>query len=365
MSEMATQRRRPIALDLFCGAGGMSLGFEQAGFDVVCAVEYDPVHAAAHEFNFPLTKVLCADVAAVSSDDLFAAARLGLEAHGHKAQAWDGTVDAIFGGPPCQGFSFIGRRLIDDRRNTLVFHFFRLVSEMRPRYVVMENVPGMAKGGHAGILHQLVSEFEEAGYHFPPGAHKVLNAADFGVPQERRRLFLIGAREGERIPEYPQPVVRPVPKRSADAPPALWDDPSGQDLPLGPTVEHAIGDLPDLDRFKELRVSDEVQLSEVALAGIERSASTYARRLRGIDPDPLDKSRPRAWDRALLTGSARTEHTRKSIERFGQTCHGNTEPVSRFYRLDPRGLSNTLRAGTGSEGGAFTRRVRSTRRCRA
>src|SRR3712207_1102303 len=148
-------QRRPIAIDLFAGAGGMSLGFEQAGFDVVCAVEYDPVHAAAHEFNFPLTKVLCADVAKLSADELRAAARLGLEAHGHDPEAWDGTVDAIFGGPPCQGISFIGRRLVDDRRNALVFHFFRLVSELRPRYVVMENVPGMAKGGHAGILGQL------------------------------------------------------------------------------------------------------------------------------------------------------------------------------------------------------------------
>lgn len=348
------ERRRPVAIDLFAGAGGMSLGFEQAGFDVVCAVEYDPVHAATHEFNFPLTKVLCADVARLDALELLAAARLGAEAHGHDPDAWDGTVDAIFGGPPCQGFSFIGRRLIDDRRNALVFHFFRLVSEVRPRYVVMENVPGMARGGHASILAQLVREFEEAGYRFPPEGHRVLDAARFGVPQERKRLFLVGAREGEAVAPYPAAAVRPAPKRSGNAQPELRDDPSLDGLPAGPTVRDAIGDLPDLNRYRPLRASDEVRLTPRRLAAMERAASPYARQLMGLDVDPLDRSRPRAWDRAVLTSSARTEHTSRSIDRFRRTRHGDTEPVSRFYKLDPHGLSNTLRAGTGSEGGAFT-----------
>src|SRR4051812_17375344 len=84
--------RRPIAIDLFAGAGGLALGFEQAGFDVVAAVEYDPIHAAVHEFNFPRTTVLCRDVAQVGSDELRKAIRKGLKAHGRRS--WNGEIDA-------------------------------------------------------------------------------------------------------------------------------------------------------------------------------------------------------------------------------------------------------------------------------
>jgi DNA (cytosine-5)-methyltransferase 1 len=341
--------RRPIAVDLFAGAGGLSLGLEQAGFDVVTAVEYDPVHAATHEFNFPRTKVLCADVSKpLAPSVLLAAVGVGMVAHEHDLAKWDGQLDLIAGGPPCQGFSFIGKRLVDDTRNELVFHFFRLVSALRPRYFVMENVPGMAKGGHRSILAELIAEFEEAGYRFPDeNKYRVLNAADFGVPQERHRLFLFGTLEGQEVTATPPtPTVRPVPKRSSTATECANAN--------GPTVGDAVRDLPNLDRYKRLRVSDEVTLTSKAVAAMESTASVYARRLRGIDADPSDLSHPRAWNRALLTGSMRTHHTDKSIDRFRATMHGDTEKISRYYKLDPDGLCNTLRAGSGSERGAFT-----------
>ena len=175
--------RRPVAIDLFAGVGGLSLGFEQAGFDVLAAVEYDPVHAAVHAFNFPRTEVLCASVATVSAERLRAAAQAGALAHGR--HDWDGEIDVIFGGPPCQGFSHMGKRLIDDPRNQLVFHFFRLVNEARPRQFVMENVPGIASTGHASILAQLIDEFAAVGYRTVP--HRVLNAAYLAARRNRRR----------------------------------------------------------------------------------------------------------------------------------------------------------------------------------
>ena len=260
-------------------------------------------------------------------------------------------LDLIAGGPPCQGFSLIGRRLVDDKRNQLIFHFFRLVSELRPRYFVMENVPGMARGSHATLLRQLVAEFEDAGYVFPEGKWSILNAADFGVPQERYRLFLIGSREDQRtMANSPLPVVCPVPKRVSEG----VKDGGETRLPSGPTVWEALGDLPDLDRYTRLLESDSVLLHPATLRKQYAAASNYALRLAGAAPDVGDLSYPRIWNPQLLTSSMRTVHTETSIGRFRSTSPGETEPVSRFYRLDPGGLSNTLRAGSGSERGAFT-----------
>ena len=126
---------RPIAIDLFAGVGGLSLGFEQAGFDVVAAVEYDPIHAGIHELNFPNCEVICADVRNLSGSEIRKRSRIG-----------DEPIDVVVGGPPCQGFSLIGHRVLDDPRNGLVFHFLRIVKELKPRAFVMENVPGMATG---------------------------------------------------------------------------------------------------------------------------------------------------------------------------------------------------------------------------
>lgn len=261
----------------------------------------------------------------------------------------------VFGGPPCQGFSTIGKRLIDDERNQLVFHFFRVVTTLRPKYFVMENVPGMTLGGHGSILERLISEFKEAGYRvtLPP---RVLNASDFGVPQDRRRLFLLGARSDQPMAGYPSPTVRPASKHatSPDTFDAQDSLDSAFDLPNGPTVWDAIGDLPDLDEFAELREGDAASLDKRHLAAIEKQASDYARRLRGLLKDEMDWSYPRKWDATLLTSSLRTDHTELSISRFDDTNQGDTEPVSRFFRLPRFGLCNTLRAGTGSDRGAYT-----------
>lgn len=341
-------KNRPTALDLFAGCGGLSLGLEQAGFDVVSALEYDPVHAATHEFNFPLTETLCADIQAVDTSVIREAVSKGAADHGNSSlDARTGEVDLIAGGPPCQGFSFIGKRLVDDERNQLVFHYFRVVNDLRPKYFVMENVPGMRAGGHSGILSKLIEEFEAIGYNV--SEPKILNAAHFGVPQSRTRLILIGSREDQDLVLHPEPLVTPVPKRPGQR---ALEAPTGLDL--GPTVWDAIGDLPNLDTFDALQTSDEVRLSDHELEDALASSSEYAKKLRGIAPDSSDFSHPRVETPNMLTSSRRTRHTAKSISRFEKTLPGETEPVSRFYRLHPDGLSNTLRAGTGSERGAHT-----------
>jgi len=315
---------RPLAVDLFAGVGGMSLGFEQAGFDVACAVEVDPVHCAAHMYNFPRTAVICRGVEDVTGEEVRAASGAG-----------DRPISVVFGGSPCQGFSMIGKRSLDDPRNALVLHFMRLVSEIGPDYFVLENVKGLTVGKHRMFLDEVVSGFDASGYDvlLP---WKVLNAAWYGVPQHRERLFIIGARRGLRLPSYPERRFNPAGGRAPD--------PS---LPSGPGVIDAIGDLPDAEDFTELLFTDE------ALAAFG-APSPYAAVLRGEAEDPQDFSHPRPSRPGLLTSSARAGHTELTRSRFAATEPGKVEPVSRFLRLHPGGVCNTLRAGTGKERGAFT-----------
>ena len=302
---------RPVAIDLFAGAGGMSLGFEAAGFDIAAAVEIDPVHCATHEFNFPRCETICGDARALSGAEIRRRAGIGGR-----------DVAAVFGGAPCQGFSLIGKRALDDPRNALARHFVRLVLELRPAFFVFENVRGMTVGRQRAVLEEAVAAFEAGGYRVRL-PWRVPNAAGHGVPQDRRRLFLLGAREGLAPPDYPEPEGRRV------------------------TVAEAIGDLPDADAFPELAARDWTR----AEFG---PPSAYARRLRGLANDPGDFGYRRAFDRGLLTSSLRTAHTAKSRARFAATPHGGTEPVSRFHKLDPAGLCNTIRSGTASDRGAFT-----------
>lgn len=315
--------KRPIGIDLFAGAGGLSLGFEQAGFDVVAAVEIDPIHASIHKFNFPQCAVIPRSITKLSGAEIRAAARIGRR-----------MIDVVFGGAPCQGFSLIGQRALDDPRNALVKEFVRVVAELKPRYFVFENVKGLTVGRHRKFLDELIAAFECAGYEIRL-PWKVLNASSFGVPQDRERLILMGARRGLPLPSYPDAQTIAAGRTNGG-------------LPSGPSCKDALDDLPDAERFAQLKESDEVR----AKAWGEPSA--YARKLRCLDNEAWEFGYPRLWDPSVLTSSMRTEHTEISRRRFAETVPGEVEPISRFFKLSPHGVSNTLRAGTDSARGAFT-----------
>lgn len=302
--------KRPIAIDLFAGAGGLSLGFEQAGFDVVASVEIDPIHCATHHYNFPNGTPICASVVDLTGEEIREISGIG-----------DADIDVVCGGAPCQGFSTIGKRALDDERNQLVFHYCRLIGELKPKYAVFENVRGLTLGEHKKFLQEIIEALHGLGYTvlLP---YRVLNAADYGVPQDRKRLFLIAAREGQTLPKYPAPTG-------------------------STTVGDAILDLPNADSYKTLATTDSVRVKY-------SPKSAYSKRMHGVEADSSDKSYPRAWDSSFLTASLRTEHTEVSKARFKDTPHGVIEPISRFLKLDPQGLCNTLRAGTDSARGAFT-----------
>jgi len=308
------KRSRPTAIDLFCGAGGMSLGFEQAGFDVVAAFDVEEINIVTHRLNFPETSAEVANLAEHNGDTLRKLAGLGRT-----------EIDVVFGGPPCQGFSCGGLRDIDDERNLLVFDFLRLVRQLEPKYFVMENVKGLTSIDCRPILESFVRRSHRAGYRIVQPI-RVLNAADFGVPQRRWRTFVLGCRSDMPLIEYPK------------------SDPGA----VRPVVRDAISDLPKLEGRGELFESD------IYRGSLNLAAHRYAKIMRGIVRDTDDRSPRRRVKNSELTGCLRTKHTMETIRRFANTAPGDAEPVSRYIRLDWNDVSPTIRAGTGVERGSHT-----------
>jgi DNA (cytosine-5)-methyltransferase 1 len=316
---------RPIGIDLFSGAGGMSLGFEQAGFDIAAAIEIDPIHCAIHEHNFPLTVTISQSVSRLSGADIRRAADLG-----------DRQIDCVFGGPPCQGFSMIGHRILDDPRNSLVMDFVRLVEELDAKTFVFENVKGLTVGKHRALLEELVAAFNQRGYQVRL-PWSVLDAAAFGVPQSRQRLILLGSKKGVALPDYPMPTTNPANGKQ-----------NRPGLTIGPTCQAALGDLPDVEQYETLLTTDEVHTS------FPKRPSRYVAELRCMTNNAWHFGYARNWYPNILTSSARTVHSEISKRRFAETKSGSVEPISRFFKLSGEGISNTLRAGTDGARGAFT-----------
>ncbi|MCL2676815.1 MAG: DNA (cytosine-5-)-methyltransferase [Streptococcaceae bacterium] len=195
-------------IDLFSGAGGLSLGFENAGFENLFSVEYNHEAAKTYITNFPAHKLIEDDIKSISNDEIL------------KLVGRNG-VDVIIGGPPCQGFSMagnIGRKFIDDERNQLFREFVRFVDVIQPKMFVMENVARLDTHNKGQTIQEILNEFEKVGYQVKK---EVLQAADYGVPQKRQRIFIVGYKSGTfKFPKAQEYVT---------------------------TVEEAIGDLPILE----------------------------------------------------------------------------------------------------------------------
>lgn len=175
-------------IDLFAGVGGLSLGFEQCGFDVVLANEYEPSIANAYKENHINTEVLVGDITQLDLDATFG--------------KFKGNIDVVIGGPPCQGFSQKGqRKTIHDPRNFLFKYYVKVVELVKPKYFVMENVPNLLSAEDGFFRKEIEELFNSLGYQLTMG---VLNASDYGVPQNRRRAVIIGKR-GSAAPNLPTP----------------------------------------------------------------------------------------------------------------------------------------------------------------
>ena len=214
---------RPTVIDLFSGAGGLSVGFEQAGFNLLAANDFDKCAAATYQLNHPRTRFLFGPIERLTQQDL-------LEAAGLRR----GDLDVLVGGPPCQAFSIYNhQRGLQDERSGLFRHYLRIVSGLMPRFVVIENVTGIKSVSGGQAVNEIRTELRSLGYHVDS---RTLKAEEYGVPQERRRIFFLGSRDGCEV-QWP----RPTNTAEYDMMATLRG--------LGPlvTVSEAIGDLPPLD----------------------------------------------------------------------------------------------------------------------
>jgi DNA (cytosine-5)-methyltransferase 1 len=169
-------KNKPLVLDLFSGVGGLSLGFQQAGFDIALAIEVDSEISDSYKKNHSSVEMITDDITQLDIHDIFS--------------SYIGIVDVIVGGPPCQGFSQKGkRRSINDNRNFLFKYYYNIVRLIKPKYFLMENVPNLLTTGQGYFKKEIDSLFKEIGYSL---SADVLRASDFGIPQERCRAVILG-----------------------------------------------------------------------------------------------------------------------------------------------------------------------------
>lgn len=173
-------------LDLFCGCGGLSKGFEQAGYDVLMGIDFWKTALETFKHNHKNSKILLSDLSLFNPADL----------------KLDKSVDVIIGGPPCQGFSVAGKRNVDDPRNKLYLSFVRTVEYFKPKAFVLENVPNLISMAGGAIKDAIIRDFQKLGYRV---VYKVLTASDFGVPQRRKRVFFVGILDKNKTFVYPEP----------------------------------------------------------------------------------------------------------------------------------------------------------------
>lgn len=305
----------PIVIDVFSGVGGLSLGAARAGFRVAGAVELDDRALAAHAINFPKTAHLKRDVGGLSGEDLLL--ELSLK---------PGAIHGLIGGPPCQGFSHMGRKLADDPRNSLFSSFFRLVAELKPAFFLAENVLGLLADRNSAIRQSALSLVPSEYCLLKPIKVK---ASDYGAPTTRTRVFFIGF--------DPQRVA------------AMTED---DFLPAQETKDIRVADaLRALPKLRPHWATEEDSWRSVG----ELGDSAFERRLKDFVPARVgDESAIRLYrEKRMVSGFLGTVHTPETIERFDALRFGEVDPISKATRLDPEGYCPTLRAGTGPERGSY------------
>lgn len=207
---MIRKNKKLKVVDLFSGCGGLSFGFEQAGFDVVLGIDNWEDSLKTFAINHPNSKTFLANLGDISVEHICKENNIS-----------KGSVDVVVGGPPCQGFSIAGKRDHNDPRNSLYKAFVDFVRYLKPKAFILENVPNLVSMSKGEIKDKIIRDFSNLGYNIN---YQILKASDYGVPQNRRRVFFVGTINNKKF-EFPNPIFQ---KESDKI-----------------TASEAIGDLPE------------------------------------------------------------------------------------------------------------------------
>lgn len=299
----------PRVIDLFCGAGGLSLGAHAAGFRSALAVDIDPDLTSHFTLNFPQSTLLLEDLSKLDPERLRTI--VGKE-----------SIAGVVGGPPCQGFSEIGRRDADDPRNRLIGSFVGVVSALRPAFFLMENVPGLASKRNRSILQAALDQVPQ---HYEVLKPLTLDAADFGAATRRSRLVVYG---------YDPERVRPL---------------TGRDL----ATEHAVARRRSVGQaISDIPEPESPSIDELPYRHSPRNA--YSKRMRATPPDDLGSNASRTrLASGRVSGVLETRHTDQVRERFAFVAAGERDSVSRYPKLAWNTQAPVLRAGTGRDRGSY------------
>lgn len=306
---------KPKIIDLFAGVGGLSLGAARAGYALAGAVELDPIARATHALNFPSTPHLADDVGTLDGATLLEACSLQ-----------PGEVSGLIGGPPCQGFSDIGKKNAADPRNELLAHFFRLVSEIRPSFFLAENVPGVLAPRNAHILQAALARIPKDYVVLSPS---LLIASDFGAATIRKRCFFVGF-DPKKVQNFGEEVF----------------------LPGGHGAITTVGDA--LLGLPSVRSNWATEAQAWRNVG-KLPDSFFHTSVQGRIPESVGNAitLERYLTSRQVSGCFGTIHEDATVARFRKLRPGEKDPVSKASRLRRDGLCPTLRAGTGAERGSF------------
>lgn len=303
---------KPKIVDLFCGCGGFGLGAELAGFTTFAAVDIDSTLQSAYKLNFPKVKVIEGDLSTFRADTW--------------EEILNGTlIDGVIGGPPCQGYSRIGKSDKSDSRRTLLSHFFRNVNLVNPKFFIMENVEGLMDSRNKYELENALTLLDSRYRVLPP---MIVNASHYGAPTQRKRVIVIGY-DPSRLSSLNIDAFKPLKSTNTTVSDAIID--------LGTTITQS-------------RESDDFGWGQYSRIN---QPSSYAKKMRSLPRKDLGWTEARVkLEKGQVSGFFETVHSSEVMERYKNTANGKTDPVSRAKKLDWNGLCPTLRAGTGSDKGS-------------
>lgn len=300
-------------VDLFSGCGGFGLGAKQAGFDVIIAIDIDPTLQSAYQRNFPNTRVLPGDLSEMDKDSW-------------QMLLADQKVDGVIGGPPCQGYSRMGKNEPDDPRRSLLGHFFRTVNIIKPKFFIMENVEGLLDEGNKEELEIAIKIIDKRYTILPP---IVIDAYSYGAPTKRKRVVVIGY-DPQEISEISIDEIVPSGLSKVNVREAIAD------------ISSPITQSKNKEDYGWAPYRDYIPLSG------------YAKKMRELPPDGLGCPTVIAKLKAGQTsGNFNTVHTEAVRARYASITPGFVDEISRSKRLEWEGVCPTLRAGTGSDKGSF------------